>query len=156
MGTETSTNSVSTSPRVRDAWQILRRWAGDRSGASRRAALAIGVSFATLAVVYYFAAPSEPAGVEWLFGGRRFSPDKIEPIVAALADSDIQAIVDSRRVGVARDRLGDARAALKQAKIAPPSLDEILNSGGDQSSFLDPPEQIQNRRDRAENKLSPL
>ena len=148
MRTETSTNSVSTSPRVRDVWQTLRRWTGDRSEATRRAALAIGLAIVALAAVYA-AMPSEPTATEWLFAGRRFSPDKIEPIVAALADADIRAVVDSHRVGVPRDRVREARAALKQAKIAPPSFEEILRSGGEQSSFFDTPDQLQNREDRA-------
>lgn len=156
MRTETSTTSVSSSPRVRNAWQKLRLWAGDRSGASRRATMVVGLALAAIASIYA-ALPSEPVEVEWLFAGRRFSPEKIEPIVAALADADIRAVVDSRRVGVPRDRLRQARAALKQAKIAPPSFDEILNAGEDRSSFFETPEQIQNREDRArERALSAL
>ncbi len=142
----------SAATRLRDMVARARRWAGGSGRGARLSLLALGV--AAVAAAVYLAVPADRDEVEWLYAGRRFSPDAADAIMKALAIEKIAWKTDAgRRVGVVPARWSDAMAALEKHGVEPESLERIGKDRPEPSLWEGPAERAERDRRTLERKL---
>jgi len=110
------------------------------------------LALAALVATAYWAIPSDSLGYEWLYNGRPFPADEVLKITRILATKAIPYETERGRVGVPRDKILEAQAAVDKLGAGPRSLKELLDEPG-KASFLESPSDADERRQRKQARV---